>query len=156
MCDEHLDEEEVQYNPETAWFLLRSRGNIDVCDFIADGVDPSKYGELGWGVRIKHHSITLQKAVDRIYDVDDNGFFHVTAGSGSQLVEEDEDFLSLVNLRHYAFILLRKADVASIVFSRLETEQRNTVYASTYDSWTVMFLLPGNKEFEFRYSYDGT
>jgi hypothetical protein len=46
-------------------------------------------------------------------------------------VEEDgklhDSKIKLLNLRHYAFSLLQKADPASFVFSRLEAEHRSPV-----------------------------
>lgn len=117
-------------------FFFRSRENIDVRDFIAKGVDPSKFHEFWWGVRIEHRSITFDEAIDRIYD---NGIFQIKAVN--QLVVEDEESqIELLNLRHYAFSLLRKADPASFAFSRLEVDMDSDVFAPRQQRIRVSFL----------------
>jgi hypothetical protein len=48
----NLDEEEVEYDEHFARFLLQSRGNVDIVDFLLDGVDPREYDDHGWGINI--------------------------------------------------------------------------------------------------------
>jgi hypothetical protein len=119
-------------------------------DFLLDGVDPREYDDHGWGINIRHCNISFDKAMERITD---DGILQIKAGNRFvEEVELDDSDFELLNLRHYAFSFLRKADPASFVFSKLEVEHRAPDYGRSSNSWTIMFLLPGNREFQFYYS----
>ena len=140
-------EHDVQYDEDEARFLLRSRGSVDIVDFLVDGVDPRDYDECGFGIQIKHHNITLVNATAKIMSA-----ICLIKGEGNYEEELDDSDFELLNLCHYTLCLLRKADPSSIEFSRLKVEHRAPAYGSNSKVWTVKFLLPGDEEFEFYFS----
>ena len=144
-----LDEESGIYDEDRARFLLRSKGTIDIVDFISDGVDPKEFDEHGWGVTIKHCDITFDEAANEII----RAMMQIKSGEVDEEEELDDSDFELLSLRHYTFCLLRKVDPACIGFSSLDTEHRAPAYGSSSNVWAMKFLLPDNKEFEFHFSH---
>lgn len=143
----------VQYDEGMARFFFRSRGIVDLLDFLPDDADDADHNVIeafGWKVKIKHYNITFAEALDMIM----SGIMHIKAGSIDEEEKLDNTDSELLRLRHFVLCLLRKADTASFELSRLEVINRNTAgYGSCSDDRAVKFLLPDNKEFEFHFSY---
>ena len=113
--------------------------------------------EIGWKVSIKHCNLSLRRAAHRIA-VETMQLEHGAQDYEYDLSEKQKKGgitnTELLNLRHFAFCLLRKADPTSIHCSGLKVEYRHTDYPSGSTDWVVMFSLPGpgNREFEFHFS----
>ena len=117
-----------------------------------DSETTSMKGELSWWWSVEEHqnTFTSKEAADYIL----GAIRQMKSGEMGVEHELDESDFELWSLLHYTFCLLRKADPASIGFSVLEMKY-SAPFIGTSSSyvWTVGFILPGNKYFEFLYSY---
>jgi hypothetical protein len=139
-------EDEAEYDEEQARFLLRTRGMVDVDDFLVDGGGSSV--EVGWNVNITFRAITLSqaaghiaKAMKRLNGTDDRD-------------KEERQVEQVERLRHCALCLLRKADPSSIKYARETWAYRHTDYPSGGSNSSVMFKIPDhdNTPVEFHLS----
>ena len=144
-----LDEDIVHYDENLAYYLLQVKGAVDIVDFIYNEEDIGQFDEYGWEVKIEQRNLTLADAAEEmIYAI-----WHIKSGvEGMKLQLHDSD-INMLNLWHWAFSLLRKADRASILFSKLQVEHHAPAYGSNSTVWTIQFVLPGDTQYEFYYSF---
>lgn len=144
-----MDEDLVHYDENLAYCLLQTKSAVDIVDFVYNEEDIKQFDEYGWGIKIQQQHLTLADAAEEI----SYAIWHMKSGVKDMKLQLRDLDNNLSNLWHYAFCLLRKADGASIQFSKLEVEHRAPAYGSSSTAWTVQFLLTGDKQFEFYYSF---
>jgi hypothetical protein len=133
-------EEHAEYDENQARFLLRTRGMVDVNDFLGDEEQEDGFSnEVGWNVKITFRAMTLSQAAGHI------------AKAMKILNQEVEQ---VERLRHSALCLLRKADPSSIKYARETWDYRHTDYPSGGSKSSVMFKIPDhdNTPVEFQLS----
>ena len=139
------------YTEDRARFLLRTRGRVDLEDFL-----PPYSAEIDDEIECATHikfkeAMPFAEAVGRmhdnlrkLHDVDDD----------DDLVEEEDVF----RVQHHTLCLLRKADRSSIRYSHLNS-RRHQVDAATGTTQTrILFQLPEHDDakVEFWYSISFT
>ena len=157
-------QEEAEYNEDRARYLLRTRGSVDVNDFLNYCSE-----EVGWNVKMRFRenmplgevvgcmSNTFEEldggdAVDDDSSTIDIGDFMKQYFPHNKILEEDKSNEGVVKsdpeeddvfrLQHHALCLLRKADKSAIRHSHLKVKKRHIEYAAGSTQSVIMFQLP--------------
>lgn len=151
--DEDFDEDRARY-------LLRSRGVVDVDDFIDDGYAD----EVGWNVQIRYRQMTRSSAARYAEKcartIKNGGRFCDYLDSDEEDDNEGSNKQEIVRTFHCFLCLLRKADPSSLVLSHMNVEYRHTDYPSGSRTACILMAIPGEngnngnaEEIEFRYEH---
>ena len=157
-------EEQADYNEDHARHLLRTRGSVDVNDFLNYCSE-----EVGWNVKMRFmENMPLDEVVGCMSNtfeeldggdaVDDNsstidiGDFMKQYFPHDQILTDDKSDEDVVNsdpdeddvfrLQHHTLCLLRKADWSAIRYSHLKVKKRHIEYAAGSTQSVIMFQLP--------------
>lgn len=157
-----IPEEDGDFDEDRARYILRTRGAVDIKDFIDN--DDGYADEMGWNVRIRYGQMTRSSAAryaercTREIKYGDGDPFCDCSDSDEEDDNEGCNKQEIVRTIHSVLCLLRKADPSSLVFSHMNVEHRHTDYPRGSKTSCILMAIPGGnddngnaKEIEFRY-----
>ena len=168
-------QEEADYNEDRARHLLRTRGSVDVNDFLNYCSE-----EVGWNVKMRFRESmppgevvgcicnTFEEldggdtADDDSSTIDIGDFMkqyfphnQILAGDESvaEAVKGDPEEDDVFRLQHHTLCLLRKADKSAIRYSHLKVKMRHIEYAAGSTQSVIMFRLPEHDNVKVEYFF---
>lgn len=168
-------QDQADYNEDHARHLLRTRGSVDVNDFLN-----YRSEEVGWNVKMRFRenmplgevvgcmSKTFEEldggdAVDDDSSTIDIGDFvkqyfphdPILADdeSDADVVKSDPEEDDVFRLQHHTLCLLRKADKSSIRYSHLKVKKRHIECAAGSTQSVIMFQLPEHDNVKAEYFF---